>query len=72
MAGCINSQAFPAVPNISGNFLIQRTGRQLRSPTCLLLMAFLYYLNDLKTNSWAMLFPRTMYDLLVIYGSKGI
>lgn len=34
MASCINNQAFPAVPNISGNFLIQRAGRQLHSPTC--------------------------------------
>lgn len=67
MAGCINSQAFPAVPNISGNFLIQRTGRQLCSPTCLLLMSFLYYLNYLKTNCWAKLFHRTMKDLLVKY-----
>lgn len=34
MASCINNQAFPAVPSISGNFLIQRAGRQLHSPTC--------------------------------------
>lgn len=34
MASCINNQAFPAVSSISGNFLIQRAGRQLRSPTC--------------------------------------
>lgn len=34
MASCINNQAFPAVSNISGNFLIQRSGRQLYSPTC--------------------------------------
>ena len=44
MASCINSQAFPAVPNISGNFLIQGSGRQFHSLTCYLLMVSLYYI----------------------------
>lgn len=60
MASCINNQAFPAVPNISGNFLIQRTGKQLHFPTCYSWFLCITRIKKKKKNSWAMSFHRTI------------
>lgn len=50
MASCINNQAFPAVPNISGNFLIQRTEsplHSLASYSCFLCITVIMFLKIL-------------------------
>lgn len=70
LASCINNQAFPAVSNISGNFLIQRTGRQWHFPTCY--SQFLCITHQLFKKFLVSVVLQKTLDLKVNYKDKGI